>query len=415
MSNQECDKSAPSSPPSRAKRVMADKSPATGSPEPNGAAPHGAAPKTTAPNPRSPFPWGALAPRGAERADATAAIFEAQKLAFAPVAFAVAKAMRDLGVLTAIQSGGRIGRSVSEIVAATSIDEAAIKMMVEASLSFGLVQPTARGYAITKIGFYILNDPMTRANMDFVHDVCFMGMFHFQEAVKTATPAGLKALGSFSTIYEGLAKLEPKVLDSWLTFDHFYSDLAFPEALPLVFDPPPRRLLDVGGNTGKFALTCCRHDPNVEITIVDHPGQIDIARRNAEAQGYGERVHGHPIDVLDDSQRLPEGYDVIWMSQFLVCFSEREIVSVLRRAREAMSATTRLYVLDTFWDQQDNEVATYCLHGMSPYFTCLANGNSRVYSDADFMACAHEAGLELAARHDNLGLAHSLLRLTPRV
>jgi ubiquinone/menaquinone biosynthesis C-methylase UbiE len=350
-------------------------------------------------------------PRGSERADATAAVFEAQKLAFAPVAFAVAKAVRDLGVLATVQSGGRLGRSVSEIVAATDIDEAGIKMMIEASLSFGLVQPSPRGYAITKVGFYILNDPMTRANMDFIHDVCFQGMFHFQEAVKTATPAGLKALGSFSTIYEGLSKLEPQVLDSWLTFDHYYSDLAFPEALPFVFDPPPARLLDVGGNTGKFALTCCRHDPAVKITIVDHPGQIDIARRNAEAQGYGDRVSGHPIDVLDDSERFPKGYDVIWMSQFLVCFSEREIVSVLRRAREAMGPTTRLFVLDTFWDRQENEVATYCLHGLSPYFTCLANGNSRVYSDADFMACAHEAGLTLAERHDGLGLAHSLLRL----
>lgn len=371
-------------------------------------------PHVTPPDRTAPTSVPSERPRSSGRAEVTAAVLEAQKLAFAPIAFAVAKAVRDLGVLAAIKSGGRSGRSIADIAAATDLDEPALKMMVEASLSFGLVQHAERGYAITKVGYFVLNDPMTKANMDFVHDVCFQGMFHFQEAVKTAKPAGLKVFGSFATIYEGLSKLPPQVLESWLTFDHFYSDSAFPEALPFVFASAPERLLDVGGNTGKFALTCCRHDPNVRITIADHPGQIDLARANAEAQGYGDRVDGHPIDVLDDAQPLPGGHDVIWMSQFLVCFSDPEIVSILRRAREAMGPTTRLFVLETFWDRQDNDVATYCLHGMSPYFTCLANGNSRVYSEVDFMRCVQAAGLVLAERHDRIGRGHTLLRLAPR-
>lgn len=353
-------------------------------------------------------------PKHTSRADVAAAVLEAQKLAFAPVAFAVAKAVRDLGILASVKEGGRPGRSIAEIVAKTGLDEGAAKMMVEASIMFGLVQASDRGYAITKVGFFILNDPMTRANMDFVHDVCFQGMFHFQEAVTTATPAGLKVFGNFATIYEGLSKLPRHVLDSWLTFDHFYSDSAFPEAVPYVFAERPRRLLDVGGNTGKFALTCCRHDPEVAITIADHPGQLALALKNAAAQGFGERVQGHPIDVLDDDQPFPPGYDVIWMSQFLVCFSDAEIARILRRAREAMGPTTRLFILETFWDTQDNEVAAYCLAGMSPYFTCMANGNSRVYSEPDFLACVEAAGLTPVARHEGIGRGHTLLSLVAK-
>ena len=48
-----------------------------------------------------------------------------------------------------------------------------------------------------------------------------------------------------------LAQLPDQVQKSWFEFDHYYSDNAFPEVLPIVFANKPKRLLDVGGNTGK--------------------------------------------------------------------------------------------------------------------------------------------------------------------
>jgi hypothetical protein len=35
---------------------------------------------------------------------------------------------------------------------------------------------------------------------------------------------------------------------------------------------------------------------------------------------------------LDESKSLPENHDAIGMSQFLDCFSEKEIISILKRA-----------------------------------------------------------------------------------
>ena len=87
-------------------------------------------------------------------------------------------------------------------------------------------------------------------------------------------------MGNWKTFYEGLASLPPGARESWLTFDHYYSDQAFPAALPLVFADKPRRLLDVGGNTGKFAIQCAKHDPDVQVTIADLPQQLKLAREN---------------------------------------------------------------------------------------------------------------------------------------
>ena len=53
--------------------------------------------------------------------------------------------------------------------------------------------------------------------------------------MKEGRPAGLKWLGDWPTIYEGLSTLPKQVQDSWFGFDHFYSDSSFPAALEIVF------------------------------------------------------------------------------------------------------------------------------------------------------------------------------------
>ena len=72
--------------------------------------------------------------------------------------------------------------------------------------------------------------------MDFVHDVNYLGMFKLQDAIKKGKPEGLKVFGEWDTIYEGLSELPEKVNESWFSFDHYYSDYAFPELMPIIFE-----------------------------------------------------------------------------------------------------------------------------------------------------------------------------------
>ena len=98
------------------------------------------------------------------------------------------------------------------------------------------------------------------------------------------------------------------------------------------------------------------------------------------------------------------------MSQFLDCFSEEEVISILSRAARSMSVDGRLYIMETFWDRQKFETAAYCLTQISIYFTAMANGNSKMYHSDDMARCIREAGLEIEEIYDNLGLGHSIVK-----
>ena len=335
---------------------------------------------------------------------------QAQRIAFAPVVFQACRVLRDSGILERVQQSGAAGVTLDEVAATIGLPRYGIKVLMESGLGAGVFCLNDGRFTLTRLGYVILRDPMTRVNMDVVHDVCYRGLFHLDQAVAEGKPAGLKTLGDWKTFYEALSSLSPAARDSWLAFDHYYSDMAFPKALPLVFADRPARLLDVGGNTGQWAVQCARFDPDVRVTIVDLPQQLELARETIRTNGLEQRVDFLATDFLDESKPFPHGYDAIWMSQFLDCFAEKEIVSILQRAARAMELGSRLCILELFWDRQPNETAAFCLQQTSLYFTCIANGNSQMYHSADLLRCLAESGLAVIEERDQVGLYHTFLK-----
>ena len=335
----------------------------------------------------------------------------AQEIAFAPVVFQVSRLMLKFGIL-AYLSERREGAGQSEIAAHCGLSEYAAQVLLEASLSIGTVLTENDRYTLSKAGRFLLNDPMARANLEFNHDVNYLGLFRLEEALLNGKPEGLKVFGDWPTIYEGLSSLPPQVQKSWFGFDHFYSDGSFEAALKLVFDSgrKVRRLLDVGGNTGRWAMRCVSHDPEVRVTIMDLPQQLEMMREQTKGQEGADRIDGCGCNLLDEDTAFPaEHFDVIWMSQFLDCFSAQEVTGICRRAARSMDADTRLYIMETVWDRQRFETAAYCLSRTSLYFTAMANGNSKMYHSDDMCRCVEEAGLEVEEIVDGLGLGHSVM------
>ena len=262
------------------------------------------------------------------------------------------------------------------------------------------------------MGYFLNYNETTSVNLNFTHDVCYKGLFHLNESIKTGKPEGLKELGQWPTIYEGLSQLKPAEQKAWFDFDHHYSDDIFAEALEKIFKRKPKKIFDIGGNTGKFSIKCCNFNKEVQVTIVDLPGQLNVALANAESNGFNERISGHPIDWLSENPQIPSGADLIWMCQFLDCFSLEEIVKILKAAKSSMKPDTDIYILETYWDRQRFEASKFTLQATSVYFAALANGNSKMYKAQELYDCIEEAGLKVVEDIDDIGISHTLLRCT---
>lgn len=342
--------------------------------------------------------------------NAVEALEEAHRIAFAPFVFQASVSLRKLGILDYIFDQRKNGGpTVEEISEKLSLTPYGVGVLLEIAQTSNIVSKNEENqYELTKVGYFLNYNTTAGVNLNFANDVCYKGLFHLNDSIKNGKPEGLQELGQWNTIYEGLSQLKPTEQQSWFDFDHHYSDDIFEEALGRIFRNNPKTLFDVGGNTGKFSIKCCSFNDDVNVKIIDLPGQLNMAMANAEKNGFRDRISGHAIDWLSENPKIPEGADLIWMSQFLDCFSEDEIVKILSTCVESMDDDTELMIVETFTDRQAFRASQFILEATSLYFTVLANGNSKMYPSTVFLKLIDKAGLKL--KEDvQLGEYHTML------
>ena len=354
-----------------------------------------------------------VARRSKSENSALNAIEQANLLACSPFVFQATYCLREFGIFEFLEKSKK-GALLSEIQNGIPIklNLYALRVLTEIGTAFGLLKKTEERYFVTKESLFLLHDAMTRANFDFAHDVCYAGLDFLKQALLEGKPSGLKTLyPGMKTIYPVISKLPEPARTSWFAFDHYYSDLSYDAALPYLFERQPKHICDVGGNTGKFSIRCCSYNRDVHVTIFDLPEQCAIAKENAKKAGFENRISFEPIDLLENKPFEKNDADIWWMSQFLDCFGENDVISILRRINSTMSNTARIAVLEPLIGKQPFAVGNSCLTAFSLYFTALANGTSKFYSLQDFERFAKAADLAIESEHNGLGTGHTLLIL----
>lgn len=336
------------------------------------------------------------------------AITEAQKIAFAPILFQAIMCMKNKGILSSIDQSGKIGINLEDLTKKVSLSPYALELLLDVALSMRVIYQQDSNYILGKIGHFLLHDKMTEVNLNFSQDICYQSMFFLQEALEKGEPSGLKVFGDGKTIYPMLQSLPEQAKKSWFDFDHFYSDHAFPAVLPLIMKLNPKHIYDIGGNTGKWAIFSAKHLPETQVTILDLPEQISVAKENIKKSGFEDRINGIGVNVLE-TDIFPNQADIWWMSQFLDCFSSDQIVHILKTIHRSMNDDASVCIMDLFWDRQNFEAGALSLNASSLYFTCLANGNSRFYHSKVFYQCLNEAGFHVEEDIDGIGFGHTLL------
>ena len=249
---------------------------------------------------------------------------------------------------------------------------------------------------------------MTQANMNYNHYVNYLGLFYLEDAIKNEKAEGLKVFGEWETIYPALSSLPNKAKQSWFEFDHLYSDSGFPKAIEILKTFNPHSLLDIGGNTGKFAMQFAKENPQTHITIMDLPQQVKLAKQNIYENNISN-ISTYEANILLEETIVPSGFDIIWMSQFLDCFKEEQIVEILLKIKNSMDENTQICIMEPFWDRQQNETAAFCVINTSPYFTAMANGYSKMFKYEDFEKLLKKANLEVIKIIDNIGLCQTII------
>jgi SAM-dependent methyltransferase len=104
------------------------------------------------------------------------------------------------------------------------------------------------------------------------------------------------------------------------------------------------RILDIGGNSGEFALQICRRYPRVSATVFDLPLVCDIGLEHIRSEAEADRISFVKGNALTDP--LPEGFDLISFKSMLHDWPEKEAKQFILKASQSLEPGGTLLIFE---------------------------------------------------------------------
>lgn len=156
-----------------------------------------------------------------------------------------------------------------------------------------------------------------------------------------------------------------------------------------------RRLLDLGGGPGTYAVFFCRGNPGLAATVFDKPTTEPIARDIVRRYGLEDRINFIGGNFLEDP--LPEGHDVIWISQILHGDSPEEAAKLVAKAGKALKPGGLLAIQDFMLDNDRSGPAHPALFSLN---MLVGTRGGQSYTWAEVEAMMKDAGTDSISRLD---------------
>jgi 2-polyprenyl-3-methyl-5-hydroxy-6-metoxy-1,4-benzoquinol methylase len=94
------------------------------------------------------------------------------------------------------------------------------------------------------------------------------------------------------------------------------------------------KVLDIAAGHGLFGIEVAKRFVHAEVTGLDWPNVLEVARENAQRAGLSQRYHTLAGDAFEIE--LGEGYDVVLIPNFLHHFSLERCVAFLQRVHRSL-------------------------------------------------------------------------------
>jgi ubiquinone/menaquinone biosynthesis C-methylase UbiE len=105
-----------------------------------------------------------------------------------------------------------------------------------------------------------------------------------------------------------------------------------------------RRILDIGGNSGEFALQICKRCQKISATVFDLPLVCDIGLEHIRSEPEADRISFMKGNALTDP--LPEGFDLITFKSILHDWPEEEAKQFIEKASQSLEPGGTLLIFE---------------------------------------------------------------------
>jgi len=149
-----------------------------------------------------------------------------------------------------------------------------------------------------------------------------------------------------------------------------------------------RRLLDLGGGPGTYAVYFCRHNPDLKAVVFDRPSTERFARAVADRYQLAHRIDFVGGDFTSD--QLPGGFDAVWLSQVLHGEAPEQAARLVERAAGTIAKGGLMGIQEFIVDDDRRGPAQPALFALN---MLLQTPGGQAYTLGEIRAMMDRAGL----------------------
>ncbi len=280
----------------------------------------------------------------------------------------------ELDVFTAVGSGATAGA----VATSRGLDGRGTALLLNALVALGTLTKKAGVFANTSVAARYL----TAGSADDARD---------------ALKHNLSLWSSWSTLTAAVraghtvVSREAASVDEWtvpfIAAMHRNAMLRAPLVVKTVGAERVKRLLDVGGGSGAYAIAFAQGNPGLQAEILDQPSVVPIARKHIDAAGLRDRIRTRTGDLRRDE--LGAGYDLVLLSAICHMLSAAENQDLLRRVRKALAEGGRVVIQDFVVGPDGTAPVHAALFAIN---MLVATPGGQTYSEAEYTDWLRVAG-----------------------
>jgi SAM-dependent methyltransferase len=282
-----------------------------------------------------------------------------------------------LDVFSVLESAPKSAAEVAEI---RTCDPRAMAMLLDALTSLGLLEKRGATYVATPFTAATLSksSPGYMGHIIMHHHHLVPGWARLHEAVQSGGPVRERVShGDDETVRE-----------SFLMGMFNLASLLAPCIAQAIDLSDSRKLLDLGGGPGTYAIYFCLANPLLNAVVYDLPTTRSFAEKTFSRFELNERINFTAGDYHADP--VPSGFDAAWLSHILHADGPAPCATLLGKAVAALNPGGLLMVQEFILDDDKDGPTFPALFSLN---MLIGTEAGQSYSGSELAAMLTEAGL----------------------
>jgi SAM-dependent methyltransferase len=272
-----------------------------------------------------------------------------------------------------------------ELARVLNADQRGVGMLLSALAALDLLEKRGEAFVATPFAqeFLSRSSPKYLGHIILHHHHLMEGWTHLDQAVRSGGP--VRERSSHES--------DEAARESFLMGMFNLAMQLAPQIVARIDLRGRRRLLDMGGGPGTYAVHFCQHNPRLEAVVYDLPSTRSFAEQTIAKFGLSDRISFRGGDFL--SEEIEGTFDVAWLSHILHSEGRDGCATILANAVRCLQPGGIILVQEFILNNRLN----------GPLFPALFSLNMLVgtvsgqsYSEAELLEMLTDAGIENVQR-----------------